>query len=285
MGSQNPLTISRVYSTHFICEFDMGAYPFDVQTCKAIFTMKGNTGFFAKMVADELQYLGPIDLTQYYVSSWRMWEEDALSNDTIGASIQVEITLGRRLLNELLTTYLPTILICIVSFCTNYFRPFFFEAIVTVNLTSLLVLTTLFISVSNNLPKTAYVKMIDVWLIFVLCVPFVETILHTVIDWLREEDNIVVNHHGGTMTMNKKKSDTTKVEPILTPVDVAAKGDLISRNELVEIDARRRFYQNLKISNVDVMNFFERALKVGLPAIFLTFSTCYFSIGFTNRNI
>lgn len=93
--------------------------------------------------------------------------------------------LGRRILNEILTTYLPTILICLVSFSTNYFKAFFFEAIVTVNLTSLLVLTTLFISVSNSLPKTSYVKMIDIWLIFCLCVPFVEVIIHTVIDSLR----------------------------------------------------------------------------------------------------
>jgi hypothetical protein len=66
----------------------------------------------------------------------------------------------------MLTTYLPTLLICLVSFSTNYFKAMFFEASVTVNLTSLLVLTTLFISVSNSLPNTAYIKMIDIWLIF-----------------------------------------------------------------------------------------------------------------------
>ena len=51
-------------------------------------------------------------------------------------------------------------------FTTNFSQDFFFEAIVTVNLTSLLVLTTLFISVSGSLPQTAYVKMVDLWLIF-----------------------------------------------------------------------------------------------------------------------
>lgn len=76
-------------------------------------------------------------------------------------------------------------LICFVAFSTHYFKAFFFEAVVTVNLTSLLVLTTLFISVSNSLPKTSYIKMIDIWLLFVLNVPFVEVILHTTIDMLR----------------------------------------------------------------------------------------------------
>ena len=45
-------------------------------------------------------------------------------------------------------------LVLIIVYATNFFKDFFFEAIVTVNLTSLLVLTTLFISVSGALPQT-----------------------------------------------------------------------------------------------------------------------------------
>ena len=55
------------------------------------------------------------------------------------------------------------------------------------NLTALLVLTTLFIGVSNSLPNTAYVKLIDIWLIGHLLIPFFEVILHTIIDSLRTE--------------------------------------------------------------------------------------------------
>ena len=61
------------------------------------------------------------------------------------------------------------------------YPPILFEAIVTVNLTSLLVLTTLFISVSSSLPQTAYVKMVDVWLIFAQVVPWIEVLLNTLI--------------------------------------------------------------------------------------------------------
>ena len=66
--------------------------------------------------------------------------------------------LQRRIINELLTTYLPTLLILIIVYSTNYFKEFFFEAVVSVNLTSLLVLTTLFISVSGSLPKATDLK-------------------------------------------------------------------------------------------------------------------------------
>ena len=46
-----------------------------------------------------------------------------------------------------------------------------------VNLTVMLVLVTMFISVSEGLPKTSYIKMIDVWLVFVLIVPFLEVLV------------------------------------------------------------------------------------------------------------
>ena len=51
------------------------------------------------------------------------------------------------------------------------------EATVVMNLTVMLVLVTMFISVSEGLPKTSYIKMIDVWLVFVLIVPFLEVLV------------------------------------------------------------------------------------------------------------
>ena len=56
-----------------------------------------------------------------------------------------------------------------------------------VNVTTLLVLTTLFISVSDSLPRTSYVKLIDAWLIVSLMVPFANIIVQTVINILQED--------------------------------------------------------------------------------------------------
>ena len=94
-------------------------------------------------------------------------------------AVVIEVTLGRRLLGTLLTVFLPTILLNIIGHNANYFHHIFFESIISVNLTVMLVLTTMFINVSNQLPKTSYIKMMDVWLIFNLVVPFIEVMLHT----------------------------------------------------------------------------------------------------------
>ena len=114
----------------------------------------------------------------------------------VNSGVLVKIILRRRINNAILTIYLPTILILVIVYATNFFKDFFFEAVVTVNLTSLLVLTTLFISVSQSLPPTAYIKMIDVWLIFAQLIPFVEVLLHSWMDLLRVDDDREINHHG-----------------------------------------------------------------------------------------
>ena len=61
------------------------------------------------------------------------------------SGLKMEIVFKRRLTNELLTTYLPSFLLLLMCFATTFFKPFYFEAAVTVNLSILLVTTTLFI--------------------------------------------------------------------------------------------------------------------------------------------
>ena len=59
--------------------------------------------------------------------------------------VKMEIRFKRRLTNELLTTYLPSFFLIGISFATTHFKRFYFEAAVTVNLTVMLVTTTLFV--------------------------------------------------------------------------------------------------------------------------------------------
>ena len=76
----------------------------------------------------------------------------------------------------------------------------------TVNLTALLVLTTLFISVSGTLPTTSYVKLVDVWLIFSQAVPFITVLLHTWMDTKRVDEDRAINHHGVSRPVGKKEN-------------------------------------------------------------------------------
>ena len=69
----------------------------------------------------------------------------------------------------------------------------------------MLVLTTMFINVSNSLPKTSYMKMVDAWLLFNLLYPFIVVLLHTYMDTLRKDDEREINHHGRAITIGDKE--------------------------------------------------------------------------------
>ena len=280
-GGENPLTIARIYDIEFICEFNMRVFPFDTQNCSIILIMKGNSGKFAHLVIDEFKYLGPIDLTQYFVkginSTYMMVEDDV-------SAVEFNVVFGRRILGTILTTYLPTIIICIVSFSTNYFKAFFFEASVTVNLTSLLVLTTLFISVSNSLPKTSYIKMMDIWLIFNLFMPFAEVILHTYIDSLRtEEDRDTVNHHGSPLQVGPEIITVSEANGPRRRKSSVLPSDLVHRNEEKEVWARREYYRQLEeeetVKREKKRKLAQKLATWGIPTTFFIFVVIYFGIG------
>ena len=96
--------------------------------------------------------------------------------------VHMVINLKRKIQTELLTTYVPTLLLLIIAYSTHFFKAQYFEASVTVNLTIMLVNTTIFTSKIQELPPTSDTKMIDIWLIFCLLVPFAFALVQTAIE-------------------------------------------------------------------------------------------------------
>ena len=99
--------------------------------------------------------------------------------------ITMTITMKRKIVSEMMTTYFPSLLLMMITYATTFFKPFFFEAALSVNLTTMLVMTTIFISKMESLPPTSDIKMIDCWLILCQLVPFTQVVLLTAMDYLR----------------------------------------------------------------------------------------------------
>merc|ERR550519_2611908 len=104
---------------------------------------------------------------------------------------------------ELLTTYLPTLLLLIITYATTFFKAIYFEASLTVNLTIMLVMTTIFTSKITELPPTSDTKMLDIWLIFCLLVPFSFALIQTAIEHYRDDTDAKI---GGQPWSNMVRS-------------------------------------------------------------------------------
>ena len=153
------------------------------------------------LVADELSMVQQADMNLFYITESRLVN---MSNPQKG--VKMELKMRRKIMSEMMTTYLPSVLLMMITYATTFFKPIFFEAALSVNLTTMLVMTTIFISKMEGLPPTSDIKMIDIWLILCQIYPFFEVVLLTAMEYQREEDN-------------GQKSDVQIVKPISTVIE------------------------------------------------------------------
>ena len=112
----------------------------------------------------------------------------SLTKDSKANTVSMTLRLKRKVATELLTFFVPTILLLFITYTTTFFEKGMFGDALAVNLTIMLVMTTIFTSKIEELPPTSDTKMIDFWLIFCLLVPFSFTLVQTAIECYREED-------------------------------------------------------------------------------------------------
>ena len=197
-GSENPLVMTRLYDLLHVCHFQLQLYPFDIQTC--------GIGFAVPYKLENRLRLIPGKLNMTVDSGLKVIGLQWLEQKT-PELIQIEVKVQRVYFFHLAATYVPTTCLILISelilfigesilikhvfavcmFC--FADEDHFDTIVQVALTTMLVMYTLYQSVSASLPVTSYLKMIDIWLLFGLFIPFLVFVLTIVIKNLSDEED------------------------------------------------------------------------------------------------
>ena len=93
--------------------------------------------------------------------------------------------LSRKFLSVFMVTYLPTILMNMINQATNYIRMTStddkYSMIYTINITSMMVLASVYLSVSASLPTTPDIKPVEVWLLLNLAYPLLVMLTNIVL--------------------------------------------------------------------------------------------------------
>ena len=150
------------------------------QTCSIDMAMGSLDLTTVTLIPDHLIMTQRSDMPIFRIIDWNLGHRD-------GHGISVVLVMKRKITSEMMTTYFPSLLLTAITFATTFFKPFFFEAALSVNLTTMLVMTTIFISKMEGLPPTSDIKMIDIWLVLCQMVPFTEVVLLTAMEYQREE--------------------------------------------------------------------------------------------------
>ena len=107
--------------------------------------------------------LNPLELTMQQSKDMTLFTiiDCQLVNMTYpSAGLQMKLRMKRKVMSEMMTTFFPSFLLMMITYATTFFKPFFFDSALGVNLTTMLVMTTIFISKMEGLPPTSDIKMI-----------------------------------------------------------------------------------------------------------------------------
>ncbi|RXG60837.1 Glycine receptor subunit alpha-1 [Armadillidium vulgare] len=149
------------------CRFNIEKYPFGKQSCNVAFLIENaeyNSEF--KYIQKEWEennsdviYNGSKDLGAYNFIS---------ANHEVGenGAVLLTIHLGNVYGYHVLTSFVPSVLTCIITYSTLFFPIKDFSNRVMVSMVALLVLAVLFTQASNSSVTTPYLKLLDIWQIF-----------------------------------------------------------------------------------------------------------------------
>ncbi len=119
-----------------------------------------------QLIPNKPTYLALSSLKQFNVINVTIHAFDEMSK------VNVDILLRRIFTYHLTNTFMPTITLLVIAEVTLHFDESKTELAIGLSLTIMLVMYTMYQSISESLIKTAYLKMIDYWLLFCLLMPF-----------------------------------------------------------------------------------------------------------------
>ena len=181
-GSENSLNLQQRSRMVFVCNFDSTFYPFGrAANCKIDFYLHGVSNSLTQL-QPRLIDKGPVAFGQYLVDQWTIETE---VDKSVGKIVAIRLFLSRKFRSIFMVTYLPTILMNIVNQATNYIRMTNnddkYSLIYSINITCMMVLASVYLSVSASLPSTANIKPVEVWLLFNLAFPLLVILVNVLL--------------------------------------------------------------------------------------------------------
>ncbi|CAL4139112.1 unnamed protein product, partial [Meganyctiphanes norvegica] len=129
----------------------------------------------------------------------------------------VHFTLSRLPTYILVSTFLPSFMLIVVGYATLFLNASLEQERLTVSLTTMLVLYTLFSNISDLLPKTSYIKMVDIWFLSCIFLIFCIIVFHVTVKNFNRE-NIVFSISKDKSHFNLDRFDINFLFKLIFPI-------------------------------------------------------------------
>ena len=160
-GLNNSLELRQRMKVKYNCVFDVKKFPYDGQDCHFVMKInqrKENTIAFSSD-DNKVFYNGSSNVGQFSVGKMI----STITNTETSTVYTISIPFKRIYTNQVLTAFIPTFILWLYGYSTLYIDPDCHIDRFMGAGTALLVVATLLSAINSDLPKTSYMKYIDLW--------------------------------------------------------------------------------------------------------------------------
>ena len=182
-GSNSLLEVSQRMKIRYNCIFNVKNFPFDRTECYFPMGINLHKSTALHVVEDgTIMYNGPSIVGQFLIASIL----SNINNTNRQAQFIFVIPMSRMFTNQLLITFIPTFLLWLFGYATLFIDIEHSSDRFMGAGTALLVIATLLNVINGDLPKTSYLKFIDVWFVWHILIVFAIIVYHIVLDRMRK---------------------------------------------------------------------------------------------------
>ncbi|KAF2363276.1 Neurotransmitter-gated ion-channel ligand-binding domain [Trinorchestia longiramus] len=177
-GSDVEIHYETSYLYTFGCRFDFFAFPFDIQVCSLKFSLKKIPGSSCQPVWSFVNAIlsNHSSIPMYDVQQLRY----TISNEK---QLRIHVLMKRKYFSYLLTTFLPCIILSVLGSMTMIsFRLDNFQDRITVTLSLLIVVASLFSQVVSTIPTSPSSKCVEIFFFYIILRLAFVFMLHSIVD-------------------------------------------------------------------------------------------------------
>ena len=169
-GSRNSLQLTQRLKIKYNCIFNVMKFPFDGENCSYHMKINQNKNSIEFIDGGDIIYNSTANVDQFLIGDMVF----KIENTKEYTRYRLIIPLNRIFTNQLLTTFIPTLILWLFGYSTLFIDIQYPNDRFMGAGTALLVTVTLLNAITDDLPKTSYIKYIDLWFVWhllsILCI-------------------------------------------------------------------------------------------------------------------
>ncbi|XP_015911715.1 gamma-aminobutyric acid receptor subunit beta-like [Parasteatoda tepidariorum] len=270
LSSDGNIKYGMRFTTTLACMMDLHYYPLDSQNCTVEIESYGYTVKDVVMywMKEPISGIERAELPQFSILRFETSDrEEKLASGTY-QRLSLSFELKRNIGYFIFQTYLPCILIVMLSWVSFWINHEATSARVALGITTVLTMTTISTGVRSSLPRISYVKAIDIYL--VVCFIFVFSALL---------EYAAVNYTYWGSTRAKKKA-TKKLKESAKSTSASALAEPAMNEEIIEL-------QDVRVSPIPYLrrkNKTTYSSEASFPPSFRR-TRSYYSQGFNRKSL